>query len=136
MGIAKSELIPDPTMPSLHSCSLMFSTSPEQATCSAKLSRYRDTFSPSTFCLELYSENIPKTNKFDVAQSRSLNRLQNKINGFNVNQLNIEQNNFFFFESNIAYRTFCFLKFRFSVLPKKSINLNFNYFYFKMQIQI
>lgn len=53
MGIAKSELIPESTMPSLHSCSLMLSTSPEHATRSAKLSRYRDTFSPSTFCLEL-----------------------------------------------------------------------------------
>lgn len=54
MGIASSELIPESAMPSLHSRSLMFRTSPEQATLSAKLSRYRDTFSPSTFCLELY----------------------------------------------------------------------------------
>jgi len=36
----------------------MFSTSPEQATLSAKLSRYRDTFSPSTFCLELEQKKV------------------------------------------------------------------------------
>lgn len=53
MGIASNELMPESTMPSVHSFSLMLRTSPEHATLSAKLSKYRDTFSPSTFCLEL-----------------------------------------------------------------------------------
>lgn len=53
MGMAKSELMPESTIPSVHSWSLMFSTSPEQATLSARLSKYRETFSPSAFCLEL-----------------------------------------------------------------------------------